>query len=104
MKNTMALNFGSDFSVGDEPQGDLADSARAFEELYRAHALFAVLCASPRHRRRRNRKKRYCELCRQEIPMERLNVLPGATRCVACQRGMEEKHRMRRRTASHYYE
>jgi len=30
-----------------------------------------------------------CEICRQPIPPERLEALPGATRCVACQRDEE---------------
>jgi DksA/TraR C4-type zinc finger protein len=30
-----------------------------------------------------------CEICRQPIPLERLEALPGATRCASCQQKLE---------------
>ena len=101
MKNRIAFDLANAFFVSDEPHGDLADSAQGFEEAYRTHALLAVL-ASPRHRRRRNRKKGLCEQCGEVIPKERMAVMPGARRCVACQHVVEQKQGIRRRTARHY--
>lgn len=71
---------------------DALDHAQAPEEAIERNALRKILDAlsdlTPRPPRSRD-----CAACGEPIPAARLQALPGARRCVGCQRELEEAGR-----------
>ena len=90
-------NWLDEYLPDDEPQGDLVDRANVVAEAFRRRSLDVTLGRNERPSKftRRRVKHRRCERCGKRIPPARLKVLPSATRCVACQRLIEQQRRRR---------
>jgi phage/conjugal plasmid C-4 type zinc finger TraR family protein len=100
-----AKKFGIQLRQGSDSRGDDADNANDLMERAKAIALCQYL--QQKHRELVHAEKRVaqglanvCEDCGQPIETARLETLVGVTRCVRCQRRVEQEARISRSYAA----
>ncbi len=92
-KPKQQTSWADNYIVNDEPLGDFGDRASALARAYFSQALHRLL--GPRMQQvKRTRSHRRCEQCGKVIPKERLHAMPKATRCVSCQRSLEQRRQI----------
>lgn len=69
---------------------DLLDQAEQQQQQYLAFSL-ASISAKVSNMHTSTSNSGICEDCGKQIPTRRLQVIPGATRCVLCQAAFEEE-------------